>query len=86
MEKVRLTDDQVNLVKSWSAISNGDMWYFIPCWFKEVGDNVFEIHKLGQLPDDLVNFASGLRDAVDNQTPDFANKIEHIDHSWKDKP
>jgi hypothetical protein len=75
MEKWKLTDEQVGLIKSWTAITdnNGQQWFFMPCWFKEISNNIFEVHKLGNLPDELVNHINNIRKVVSESNSSFDN-------------
>ena len=55
MEKIKLTGKQAELIHTGSrAMVNGNSYYFLPFWFKEIDKkNVFELHYLDHLPDEL---------------------------------
>ena len=53
--QIKLTKKQVEFLKTGSmAVTHRNTYYFLPFWFKQTGkENVFEIHRLGHLPDEL---------------------------------
>lgn len=81
MKILHLTEDMITLLKMGSAINNGgECYYFLPFWFKEVGDGKFEVHKLGSLPFDLSNSIESIRSGTSDQFFDFpVTPIESID-------
>jgi len=34
---------------------NGSNWYYMPFWFKKVGEDVYEQHSLDDLPNEIKN-------------------------------
>ena len=53
--QIKLTNKQVELIQTGShAMVNGNSYYFLPFWFKQTDKkNVFELHYLDHLPDEL---------------------------------
>lgn len=60
---VKLTKDQSEFVKGMSTHINYSKndWYYIPFWFKDVGDDEFDIQTLDTLPDTVIDFIKSLR-------------------------
>lgn len=45
-------------------IKNGDEeWYYIPYWFKKLGDNIFELYSLDKFPEKIKKLIKDLEDA-----------------------
>jgi len=72
MKKIEVTKEQSDLIKGISHCVNGE-WYYIPYWFKDLGNNVFEEHSFDKLPDELKDVLMDSRykqsDRKDFQTP-----------------
>lgn len=54
--KIKLSDDTISLLNQGSVLldSEGETYYFLPFWFKKIGDtNEFEMNPLGRLPKKL---------------------------------
>jgi hypothetical protein len=56
MEKLKLTEGQVSLLRNLASVvaTNGEEWYYLPFWFKDLGHNVFEIYRFEKLPPHLI--------------------------------
>lgn len=52
MIPVKYTKEQTDFIKRTST-SIKDQWYYIPFWFKEVGENTFELYTFDKLPEPL---------------------------------
>jgi len=66
--QIKLTNKQVELIHTGShAMVNGNSYYFLPFWFKQTGkNNVFELHYLDHLPDELKEVISKSREVEPN--------------------
>jgi len=54
-----LTDEQVKLLETYGAKlianpSDAGVHFFLPFWFKDIGDNKFEMYHLDDLPEYLI--------------------------------
>jgi hypothetical protein len=65
MTEIKLTNKQAELIHTGShAMVNGNSYYFLPFWFKQTGkENVFELHYLDHLPDELKEVISKSHEA-----------------------
>ena len=36
-----------------NKVDNGDEWYYLPFWFKHIGDGIYELYVFDELPDHL---------------------------------
>ena len=75
MTEIKLTNKQAELIHTGShAIVNGNAYYFLPFWFKQTDkENVFELHYLDHLPDELKEVISKSREAEPNL--EFSERI-----------
>ena len=42
----------------------GNEWFYMPFWFKKVGDGKFAIYNFSQLPENIKNHLQQLRDGI----------------------
>jgi hypothetical protein len=58
--KIKLNEETISLFERTASVlidNDTDKYYFIPFWFKRIGDtNEFEMHALGKLPKKLKEF------------------------------
>ena len=65
--QIKLTKKQAEFLKTGSiATTHGNTYSFLPFWFKQTDkENVFEIHMLGHLPDELKRVIEWSREKSD---------------------
>ena len=59
--KIKPTTEQAELLKGFSQAINNE-WHHIPFWFKDLGEGVFEVHSLGDLPHKVLTVVKELRE------------------------
>lgn len=56
--EMRLSEEQQAIVKMGSRIEE---YYYLPFWFKDIGDGLFELHNFENLPENLKQKINYLR-------------------------
>ena len=58
-----ITKEQVQFLKNHSSqIHDGETtWYYMPFWFKQVGEGEFEIITFEKLPENIIEMIKDLR-------------------------
>lgn len=62
---IKFTKEQSDFIQSISKCIydvNGNDFYFMPCWFEKVGEDIFIQHPLGKLPEALIQRIKNDRD------------------------
>ncbi len=56
-EKTKIPDEVIKFFKENATVVStaGANYYFFPCWVKDVGDGIVEMHHLGNLPEELIS-------------------------------
>jgi len=64
MTEFRLTKSQVGLLGMGTQLVSGNKTYcFLPFWFEKITeDNIFKIHRLGELPEELKHLINYFRE------------------------
>lgn len=60
MTLVKLTTEEADFIRSSGSCVN-DEWYYIPYWFRQIGENTFELFTFDKLPESLKEQISKLR-------------------------
>lgn len=63
MTTTKLTKEKVEFLKEMSTqINDGENnWYYLPFWFKQVGEDKFEIIQFEKLPEKVIKIIKDIR-------------------------